>query len=87
MPVWGMGYPLSPRQFEGHSTCMKVLGVELDSLALQAHLPGEKFDRIVALMETWSAKKHCTCKDLESLIRNLQHACKVILGVVHFFGV
>ena len=66
---------------------MTVLGVVLDSLTLQAHLPGEKFDRVVVLLETWSAKKHCTCEDLESLIRNLQHACKVILRVVHFFGV
>ena len=84
MPVWGMGYPLHQGKLEGRSTCMAVLGIELDSLALQAHLSGEKFDRIV---ETWSAKKHCTCKDLESLIRNLQHACKVILRVVHFFDV
>lgn len=65
---------------------MTVPGVELDSLTLQAHLPGEKFDRIVVLLESWSAKKHCTCKDLESLIRNLQHACKVILRVVHSVG-
>ena len=32
----------------------------------------------MALLETWSAKKHSTRKELESFIRNLQHACKFI---------
>ena len=73
---WGI--PLHPQKLEWPSTCMTVLGIELDSLTLQARLPREKFDRIAALLETWSAKKHSTRKELESLIGNLQHACKVI---------
>ena len=57
---------------------MTVLEIELDLLALQACLLQEKFDCIAALLETWSTKKHCTRNELESLIRNLQQACKVI---------
>ena len=56
---------------------LTVLGIELDSMALRARLPQEKFDRI-ALLDTWSSKQHCTRKELESLIGHLQHPCKVI---------
>ena len=57
---------------------MTVLGIELDSLALQAQLPKEKFDRISCLIEEWSCKRHCKRKNLESFIGHLQHACKVV---------
>ena len=63
---------------EGPSTCMTVLEIELDLLALQTCFLQEKFDCIAALLETWSTKKHCTQNELESLIGNLQQACKVI---------
>ena len=73
---WGI--PLHPDKLEGPSTRLTVLGIELDSLQLQARLPQDKFDRILALLNSWSHKRHCTRKELESLIGNLQHACKVV---------
>ena len=63
---WGV--PLHPNKFEGPSTVMTVLDIELDSLALQARLPKEKFDRISSLIDEWSCKRHCKRKHLESLI-------------------
>ena len=69
---WGI--PLHPNKLEGPSTLLTVLGIELDSLLLQARLPQEKFDRIHTLPVSWSLKCHCTQKELESLIGNLQHA-------------
>ena len=56
---------------------LTVLGIELDSLTLQARLPRDKFERIVALLESWSVKRHCS-KELESLTGTLHHVCKVI---------
>ena len=73
---WGI--PLHPAKLEGPSTRLTVLGIELDSLQLQARLPQDKFDCILALLNSWSHKWHCTRKELESLIGNLQHACKVV---------
>ena len=73
---WGI--PLQPDKLEGPSTLLTVLGIELDSLLLQARLPQEKFDRIHTLLVTWSLKRHCTRKELEPLISKLQHACKVV---------
>ena len=71
--------PLHPDKQEGPSTCLTILGIELDSLNLQARLPQDKFDRITALLEEWSQKRWCKRKELESLIGHLQHACKVVL--------
>ena len=71
---WGI--PLHPDKLEGPSTLLTALGIELDSLLLQACPPQEKFDRIHTLLVSCSLKRHCTQK--ESLIGNLQHACKVV---------
>ena len=60
--------PLHPDKLGGPSTCLTVLGIELDSLTLQARLPLGKFECIAALLESWSTKRHCTRKELESLI-------------------
>ena len=73
---WGV--PLHPDKFEGPSTVMTVLGIELDFLALQARLPKEKVDRISSLIDEWLCKRHWKRKNLESLTGNLQHACKVV---------
>ena len=60
------GIPLHPDNLEGPSTCtLIVLGIELDSLALQARLPRNKFERIIALLDTWSSKQYCMRKVLE----------------------
>jgi len=73
-----LGVPLHPDKIEGPSTCLTILGIELDSLTLQARLPRDKLDRITAMLEVWSQKCWCRRKDLESLIGHLQHACKVV---------
>ena len=73
-----LGIPLHPDKFEGPSTCLTVLGIELDSIHLQARLPKDKFDRTSALLEEWFHKRSCKRRDLESLICHLQHACKVV---------
>ena len=73
---WGI--PLHPDKLESPSTILTVLGIELDSLVLQARLLLEKFACIDTHLVPWSQKRHCTRKELESLIGNLQHACKVV---------
>ena len=69
---------LHPNKLEGGTTCLTVLSIEPDSHALKACPPCKKFDRIPTLLEYWSLKQHCTRKELESLIGNLQHSCKLI---------
>ena len=72
-----LGLPLHPDKVEGPTTCLTILGIELDSDRLQARLPTGKRDRIVALLEQWSTKRFSKRRELESLIGHLHHACKV----------
>ena len=72
-----LGLPLHPDKLEGPATCLTILGIELDSEKLQARLPSDKRDRIIALLEEWSTKRFCRRRELESLIGHLHHACKV----------
>ena len=72
-----LGLPLQPRKLEGPTTRLSILGLELDSSTLQARLPEEKRDRIIALLDTWSARHFCKRRELESLIGHLHHVCKI----------
>ena len=72
-----LGLHLHPDKLEGPATCLTILGIELDSDRLQARLPTEKRDRIVAWLEEWSTKRFCKRRELESLNGHLHHACKV----------
>ena len=67
-----LGIPLHPDKLEGPSTYLTILGIELDSLNLQARLPQDKFDRMTALLEDWSQKRWCKGKELESPSARLQ---------------
>ncbi|XP_068680413.1 uncharacterized protein [Montipora foliosa] len=58
-----LGLPLHPLKLEGPTTRQSTLGIELDSTTLQTRLPVEKRDRIIAPLDTWSAK--CFCKHRE----------------------
>ena len=50
-----LGIPLHPDKLEGPSTCLTVVGIELDLLLLQARLPKHKFDRTTCLLENGSS--------------------------------
>ena len=81
-----LGLPLHPEMLEGPATRLTILGIELDSETLQARLPAEKRDRIVTLLDEWSAKRFCRRRELESLIGHLHHACKVACKVAGWAG-
>ena len=69
---------MHPDKLQGPSTILTVLGIELDSPALQARLPKDKFDCITSLLDYWLPKKHYKQKELEPFIGHLHHACKVV---------
>ena len=72
-----LGLPLHPDKLEGPATCLTILGIELDTEKLQACLPADNRDRIIALLDEWSTRRFCRRRELESLIGHLHHACKV----------
>ena len=73
-----LGVPLALEKLEGPSTCLTFLGIEIDAHAGVLRLPQEKLSRIRADLGRWSHKRSCTRRELESLIRTLQHACRVV---------
>ena len=54
------------------------LGIELDTIAMEARLPAEKLSRVHSSIHTWQGRKSCTKQELLSLIGDLQHASSVV---------
>lgn len=73
-----LGIPLAEEKVEGPSTTFSFLGVVLDTLLLQARLPEDKVAALQNLLCSWSTKRVCLRRDLESLLGHLHHAAKVV---------
>ena len=73
-----LGLPLNPGKCIGPSSCLVVLGIELDSVAQVARLPTDKLLALQDLIQTWRGRHWCSKHQLESLIGHLQHAAKVV---------
>lgn len=83
-----LGLPLHPNKCVGPSTCLVVLGIELDSLQEQtARLPTEKLVALQELIQSWRNRRWCNRHQLESLIGHLHHAAKVVWPGRTFFAV
>ena len=54
------------------------MGIEIDFVAGSLRLPAEKLHRLESTIENWGDRKVCTHKELESLIGQLNHTCKVV---------
>ena len=73
-----MGLPAEPEKDEGPATSISFLGIELDTVALEIHLPAEKLEHLRTELGKWRGKKACRKRDLLSLIGVLSHACKAV---------
>jgi hypothetical protein len=73
-----LGVPLANEKIEGPTLCLSFLGIELNTVLMEARLPQDKLDRLVLELSTWQSKRACTRKDLEHLIGLLQFTCKVV---------
>ena len=73
-----LGVPLAVNKEEGPTICLTFLGIEIDSVAAELRLPGDKLQRLLSTVSEWGDKKVCLRKELESLIGVFNHACKVV---------
>jgi len=73
-----LGIPVASHKTEGPSTTLVFLGILIDTHAFELRLPGDKLARLQALLQTWSGKRSCTKKELESLLGHLSHAATVV---------
>ena len=50
---------MAPDKVEGPTTRLTFLGIELDAIALTAHLPDGKLHRLQAMLLAWQDFKVC----------------------------
>ena len=70
--------PVASDKVEGPSTCLKFLGIEIDTQQMCLQLLQDKLVALKELVTSWLGKKSCSVRDLHSLVGKLQHACKVV---------
>ena len=59
-------------------TILSFAGIELDSLAMVAHLPADKLQKCHDLITIFLRRKKVTLKELQSLCGLLNFACSVV---------
>lgn len=75
-----LGVPVAPEKVEGPTTCLKFLGLEVDTVALQVRIPEDKLNDLKELVASLlNGRKKITLRQLQSLIGKLNFACRAIV--------
>ena len=62
-----LGVLLAPHKCEGPSTCLKFLGIEIDSVSMELRLPEDKLHRVKESVQEWLAKDSGRKKDINNM--------------------
>ena len=73
-----LGVKVALRKLEGPATALAFLGILLDTEKLELRLPDDKLVRLKGMVSEWKQRRHCTKRELLSLIGCLHHACQVV---------
>ena len=71
-----LNIPIAPKKTFRPSTTLEFMGITLDSVLMQARLPGDKLLKARAMLSSWSHKRSFYLRELT--IGTLQFACRVI---------
>ena len=52
-----VGAPVAPRKVEGPTTCLEILGIEIDTSKMVLRLPTKKIEAISRLVDVWSERR------------------------------
>ncbi|XP_070550755.1 uncharacterized protein [Ptychodera flava] len=74
-----LSVPIAPHKTVGPVTILEYLGIELDTVKMEARLPHDKLSRIAALIQSFLSRPTCTKRELLSLLGHLNFACRVII--------
>lgn len=74
-----LGVTIKREKTEYASACMTFMGLELDSVAMEARLPSEKLDKLRSLLAHHAQRRKITLKDLQALLGLLNFCCKVVV--------
>ena len=72
------GIPLAPNKLEGPTTRLTFLGILIDSSCMETSLPDDKLQELLTELQSWSSRNKCLKRELLSLIRKLNFACRII---------
>jgi len=72
------GIPVTVNKTQGPENVLEFMVIILDSDKMDARLPLDKVERILASLASFESGKSCTLKELQSLIGTLNFACKVV---------
>ena len=73
-----LGVPMAPDKTEGPTTCLTFLGVEIDTVKMEARLSDERLKRLHSLLKDWEKKKTATITELHSLEGVLHWTSRVV---------
>jgi hypothetical protein len=73
-----LGLPMAASKTEGPTTCLTFLGIEIDTVAMEARLSASKLAELQLLLKNWGGKQHATISELESLTGKLQWVRQVV---------
>jgi hypothetical protein len=73
-----LGLCFQDSKIEGLTTCLEFLGIELNSVLMEARLSPQKLQDLHEMTEEWSRRTHCTLRELEGLTSYLQFCSQVI---------
>ena len=73
-----LGIPVAVHKTEGPTTALGFLGILIDTRTFELRLPSDKLARLQEMIRSWSGRRSCTKKELESLLGHLSHAAMVI---------
>ena len=74
-----VGVLASPDKTLGPSTCLPVLGIEIDTVAWETRLPPEKVEEYAQILAAWRLRSSATKRELDSLTGILFYACRVVI--------
>ena len=74
-----LGAPMAPEKTVGPSNILTFVGIELDSLRMEARLPQDKTEKCKAMVSAFLRRKKVTLREIQSLTGLLNFACSVVV--------
>jgi hypothetical protein len=75
-----MGFLPSLHKSAAPSQCIQLLGVEIDSISMQMRLSSGRVQKLQELASSFSERRRCCKRELDSLLGKLQWASDVVFG-------
>ncbi|XP_041429517.1 uncharacterized protein LOC121397210 isoform X1 [Xenopus laevis] len=72
------GVPLAQEKTEGPYTCLRFLGIEIDSIRQECRIPKDKIEGLTEEVKYARVARKLTLRQLQSLLGKLNFTCRVI---------